>query len=57
MRFIAICERLKGGIGVHCTAGLGRSATLIAIYAMKNYKIPAEPMIAWSRICRPGSII
>jgi len=24
---------------------------------MKNYKIPAAPIIAWSRICRSGSII
>ena len=24
---------------------------------MKNYKIPSEPMIAWARICRPGSIV
>ena len=23
---------------------------------MKNFKIHAEPMIAWIRLCRPGSI-
>ncbi len=30
---------------------------MIACYAMKHYKIPAAAMIAWIRICRPGSIL
>lgn len=36
---------------------MGRTGTLICSYAMKNYKIPAKVMIAWNRICRPGSIL
>ena len=42
---------------MHCKAGLGRTATMICCYAMKNYKIPAVAMIAWNRICRPGSVL
>ena len=30
---------------------------MIACYGMKNYKITAAAMIAWVRICRPGSIL
>lgn len=30
---------------------------MISCYAMKHYKIPATTIIAWIRICRPGSIL
>ena len=46
-----------GAIGIHCKAGLGRTGTLIGLWAMKHFQIPAEPFIGWIRIARPGSIL
>ena len=42
-RFLRIAEESKGGIAVHCLAGLGRTGTLIAMYMMK---------VSTGQICR-----
>jgi cell division cycle 14 len=60
--FLSICNRHfsqpnPGAIAIHCKAGLGRTGTLIGLWAMKQFKIPAEQFIGWIRIARPGSVL
>lgn len=52
-----IAETERYGLAIHCKAGLGRTGTLIALYAMKHYRFPAAAFIGWIRIARPGSIL
>jgi cell division cycle 14 len=56
-RFLQICETEKGGVAVHCKAGLGRTGTNIGAYMMKHLGFTTAEITAWSRICRPGSIV
>jgi cell division cycle 14 len=55
--FLRILDSTQGVVAVHCTSGLGRSGTLIALYLMLQHRFAAEEAIAWLRIMRPGSIL
>ena len=56
-RFLSIAESEPGALAIHCKAGLGRTGTLIGIYAMKHFGFPPAEFIGWIRICRPGSVL
>mmetsp|Transcript_9631 Transcript_9631/g.26277 ORF Transcript_9631/g.26277 Transcript_9631/m.26277 type:complete len:412 (-) Transcript_9631:514-1749(-) len=56
-KFLHITEAERGPCAIHCKAGLGRTGTLIGLYAMKHLRFPARAFIGWNRICRPGSIL
>lgn len=56
-RFLEIVERANGAVAVHCKAGLGRTATLIGCYAIRNFGFTGLEFIGWARLCRPGSVL
>jgi atypical dual specificity phosphatase len=44
------------GVGIHCTAGLGRTGTMLACWLVHHEKLPARDAITRIRRLRPGSI-
>ncbi|CAD7927715.1 unnamed protein product [Amoebophrya sp. A25] len=56
-KFLYLAENETAAIGIHCKAGLGRTGTLIGLYAQKHFQFPGRAYIGWNRICRPGAIL
>ena len=46
----------NAAVAFHCKAGFGRSGVCAAVLAIHKYDLPGELMLAWLRICRPGTI-
>jgi len=55
--FLKAADETDGAVAVHCKAGLGRTATLIGLWAMRTHRFPAKYYIGWARLARPGSVL
>eukprot|EP00931_Biecheleriopsis_adriatica_P107679 TRINITY_DN82001_c0_g1_i1.p1 TRINITY_DN82001_c0_g1~~TRINITY_DN82001_c0_g1_i1.p1 ORF type:complete len:378 (-),score=63.77 TRINITY_DN82001_c0_g1_i1:24-1157(-) len=57
-KILEACEDVGKGraAAFHCKAGFGRSGVCAGALAVHKFDIPGELMLAWLRICRPGTI-
>lgn len=54
--FLQDVEAYGGSFAVHCRSGLGRTATLIGVYAIRHLGFEARTFIGWARCMRPGTV-
>lgn len=54
--FLRFCKTGTACVAVHCMGGLGRTACVVAAYAVSRFKMTGPAFHGWSRICRPGSV-
>ena len=55
--FFKIVDGARGAVAVHGREGVGRAATLAALYLMRSHRFKAREAMAWLRIMRPGSVL
>jgi cell division cycle 14 len=53
----SIIDAGRGGLAVHCRAGLGRTGTMIGAYLIRKYSLDARETIAFMRVMRPGMFL
>ncbi|CAE8605614.1 unnamed protein product, partial [Polarella glacialis] len=49
-------EAKRVAVVVHCTAGLGRTMTLLGAWVVETYGISGGAWLGWARMSRPGSV-
>jgi len=56
LTFLDLVTSSEDAFAVHCRSGLGRTATLIGVYAMRHLGFTARSFIGWARLVRPGTV-
>ena len=56
LRFFRVCDAAGDGmVAVHCRIGRGRTAAVIALWLMREYRLTARDATVWLRLVRPGT--